>query len=78
MPRHLHAADEIAVLAQRIEQLELIGGKLEHVEALGAERREIECAATDIAADLAAPAGMRQAPRSGPYFPVSSTSTSSC
>ncbi len=41
--------------AEGLEQLELIGRQLQHIDAARPERREIERAAADIAADLAAP-----------------------
>ena len=44
--------------AEAIEQLELVGRELQHIEAARPERREIERAAADIAADLAAPPGL--------------------
>ena len=44
--------------AEALEQLELVGRQLQHIDAVVAERRQIEHAAADIAADLAAPAGL--------------------
>ena len=44
--------------AEGLEQLELVGRELQHIDAARAERRQIERAAADIAADFAAPAGL--------------------
>ena len=53
--------------AESVEQFELVGRELEHIDAARAERRQIERAAADIAADFAAPAGLgRGCGRSGP------------
>ena len=44
--------------AKGLQQFELVGRQFENVDAAFAQRREIESAATDIAADFAAQAGV--------------------